>query len=163
MAAPKRNPTELARDRARTAELYLKSWTQNAIAAELGVSQGQVSKDLKAVRQGWLESAVRDFDAAKAAELAKIDNLEREAWAAYERTVGPHTVTTDIDGTNDKGSFDRKTERTEHLAGNPAFLNVVMTCIDRRCKILGVDAPQKLEHTGQVAVKYIVGLSEDEL
>jgi hypothetical protein len=33
--------------------------------------------------------------------------------------------------------------RKEGQAGNPAFLAGVLTCIERRCSILGLDAPKR--------------------
>jgi hypothetical protein len=37
----------------------------------------------------------------------------------------------------------------EQRDGNPAFLAGVMSCIERRCKLLGLDAPAKAELTGK--------------
>jgi hypothetical protein len=37
----------------------------------------------------------------------------------------------------------------EQRDGNPAFLAGVMSCIERRCKLLGLDAPVKSELTGK--------------
>lgn len=163
MAAPKRSAIEILRDRVLIAELYCKGWTQTKIAERIGVSQAIISRDLNAIRKEWLESSVRDFDGAKAQELAKLDHMEQVAWAAWERSVGPHSITTETEGTNDKGLFNKSTERTEHLVGNPAFLQAALNCIDRRCKILGIDAAQKLELDGNVGLKYLLGVSEDDL
>ena len=60
------------------ARLYLEAVTQTAIGKQLGVSQQQISYDLKIVRQRWLESSIRNFDEARGHELAKIDCVERE-------------------------------------------------------------------------------------
>ena len=87
-----RTPTEtaqIARRRQQVAELYVKGWFQTAIAEELGVSQTTVCHDLKAIRKQWRESSIRDFDAARERELCKLDLLEREAWAAWQRSQEP--------------------------------------------------------------------------
>ena len=34
----------------------------------------------------------------------------------------------------------------EQRDGNPAFLQGVLNCIDRRCKLLGIDAPTRTDN-----------------
>jgi DNA-binding NarL/FixJ family response regulator len=43
--------TQLAERRQRVAELYVKAWSQPAIARQLGISQTTVCRDLRAIRQ----------------------------------------------------------------------------------------------------------------
>jgi IS30 family transposase len=71
----------LLQRRQQVADLYLRSWTQTAIAERLSVTQPTICEDLKRIRRQWRESAIRDFDAAREQELQKLDLLEREAWA----------------------------------------------------------------------------------
>lgn len=135
----------LAERRAETAARYLRGDTQAAIAADLGVSQQQISKDLNAIRKEWLASAIRDFDEAKSQELAKIDLVEVEYWRAWTRSQEDKEITYSETG----GKFGGKSgERREGQAGNPAFLDGVLKCIERRCKILGIDAPERQELSG---------------
>lgn len=121
------------------AQRYLRGEMQSQIAHAFGVSQQQISQDLKAIRSLWLASAIRDFDAAKAQELAKIDEVERAAWNGWARSQEDKEVTFSEVGV--KGA--RSGSRSEGQAGAPAFLQVVLSCIERRCKILGLDAPQR--------------------
>src|SRR5690349_19797662 len=75
--------------RRRVADLYTQGWTQMEIAAKEGCSQTTISADLIQIRREWRASMVRDFDDARAAELKKIDRVEREAWRAWERSQQP--------------------------------------------------------------------------
>ena len=143
----RRASAQLARDRRRIADLYLKGWLQADIAAELGVSQPTVSLDLKALHKTWLKSALIDFDAAKSKELAKIDRLEQEYWEAWQRSC-EDAETIRREATAEKQGKVTKTLKGQ--AGDPRFLQGVQWCIEKRCKILGVDAPQRLEHSGPV-------------
>ncbi len=127
---PKRNKEQQARDRAEIARLYLSGTLQVNIAAEIGVSQQQISYDLKIIRQQWLDSALRDFDEARSRELAKIDNLEITYWQAWQRVEGQTRVGPQL--------------------GDLRFLQGVQWCIDRRCKLLGLDAPDRMEFGGSV-------------
>ena len=136
----------MARDRRKTADLYLQGWLQADIAGFLGLSQSTVSNDLKALQGQWLRSALLDFDEAKAREVAKVDRLEREYWAAWERSC-EDAETTKRRGTPGEEPGKIKTASVERTvkgqAGDPRFLQGVERCIDRRCKILGVDAAQR--------------------
>ena len=66
-----RETTEIENRRRQVAERYLRGEYQSAIADTLGIDQATVSRDLKALRAAWLASAVRDFDLARAQELAE--------------------------------------------------------------------------------------------
>lgn len=136
-----RNTTEVAKRRQEVAERYLRGEYQSAIAQSFGVDTATISRDLAAIRAQWLAAAVRDFDAAKAQELAKIDEVERAAWAAWERSTQDKEVAVQEAGADKK--LKKATLRKEGQSGNPAFLNTILTCIERRCAILGLDAPKR--------------------
>lgn len=153
----RRDPAVAEAHRARLAELYLRHrMPLYRIAEELGVNPKTVQADLRVLEQRWVESAAVDFSAARAAELARIDQLETVAWEAWERSCGEKTATTTkrvteavmIDGKVVAGAQREKGEsqiRREQMLGNPAFLERVAWCIDRRCKLLGLDEPEKID------------------
>src|SRR4051794_20268826 len=89
MAVTRARKTEIAQRRKNVAELYIQGWNQTAIAEKLGMGQSTVCYDLQKLQKEWRESRVRDFDAARELEIQKIDRLEREAWAAWERSQKP--------------------------------------------------------------------------
>jgi hypothetical protein len=138
------------------ADLYLQGWLQADIAGELRIDQSTVSRDLKALQSEWLSSALMDFNEAKAQEIAKIDRLEREYWQAWARSCEDAEQTTQ-EGTPVKVDKVKKTSKGQ--AGDPRFLQGVQWCIERRCKILGVDAPTEVKHSGAVN---LVGIDPDE-
>ena len=140
--------TEVTARRQQVAERYLRGEYQSTIAQAFGVSQAQISKDLAAIRAAWLASAVRDFDLARAQELAKIDAVESEYWQAWERSKkDKETENLEGDGTIDlrtqKPKVTKITKRKEGQSGNPAYLAGILSCIDKRCQILGLDAPKR--------------------
>jgi hypothetical protein len=122
--------TKIIDRRQRVAALYLRGRTQTSIAEELGCDQATVSRDLASLRGEWKESALRDFDEAKALELARVDALESEAWSAWEAGKKP--------AAGGKGKDQ----------GGAEYLRVVAWCIARRCAIFGLDAPKRNELTG---------------
>jgi len=145
MPARRRLAAELARDRRREADLYLQGRLQADIATELDINQSTVSRDLKALQKQWLASALIDFDEAKARELAKIDRLEREYWEAWQNSCeDAETVKQKGKPGEETGQVTTSTvERTvKGQAGDPRFLVGVQWCIERRCKVLGIDVPE---------------------
>lgn len=143
-----------AERRQHVAKLYLQGKYQAEIARQLGVSQQQISKDLRMLHRQWRASAIRDFDARQEQELAKIDLLERTAWEAWECSLHPRelTLTEQTEGgdvpdehgkVHPKSPVRRASVRRENQAGDPRFLERIDKCIERRCAILGLEAPKR--------------------
>ena len=137
--------------------MYLRGWIQADIAEETGLSQPTVSRDLKALQRDWLESALIDFNEAKAQELAKVDRLEREYWVAWEASKEDKEVQTTEKVKGDKTARSKAQVRREGQVGNPSFLAGVQWCIERRCKILGIDAAAKVEQVGKMVIEVVRG------
>jgi hypothetical protein len=150
--------------RRRVVALYLQGKSQAEIARELGVAISTVCKDLHAIQAEWRESTLTDFNAARAKELAAIDALERVHWEAWNQSRGDVEVMTARTGTNNHGPYDERQLRTHKSAGNPAHLAGVHACIEKRSKIMGFYAPEKLEHSGAVETKWnLSNLSDEEM
>ena len=115
------------------AALYLEGYRQTQIAEQLGVNQSVVSRDLAAVKDRWLESALFDFDAIRARELARIDRIEIAAWEGWRRSC-EKAVTETI---KDKPGGRETGLRRVAQAGDPRFLDQVQKCIAQRCNLLG--------------------------
>jgi len=141
-----RSSAEIAKHRRQISNLYLQGRLQAEIASELNLSQSTVSRDLKALRGEWLVSSLMDFDEARANELAKIDTLEREYWDAWQRSrEDAETITTKGRGDKETAVSMEKTVQLKGQVGDAAFLRGIEWCIDRRCKLLGLDDTQKLD------------------
>lgn len=148
MAAPKRTPFERERDLEITAGMYLRGMTQAAIGKRIGVSQRQISSDLKLLQKRWQQSALVDIDAVKGKELAKIDALERTYWQAWRKSQKESQRTsTSKKGMGEDGEIVARVDK-ESQVGDPRYLQGVQWCIERRCKIVGIDAPARQQITG---------------
>jgi len=112
------------------------------------MSQQTVSRDIAALQKDWLASSLLDFNEAKAQTLAKVDRLEREYWAAWARSCeDAETVTEKARASKggEKPDSVEKTRQAKGQAGDPRFLSGVQWCIEQRCKILGIEAPKRIE------------------
>jgi hypothetical protein len=162
--AKRRQRTIVLERRSRVAALYLAGMPQWEIAEKCQVADSQVSRDLTALRAAWRESAGTDIGAWIAKELAAIDNLERTYWLAWDRRCGQREITsTKRKGEGQEAALEASL-RKEGRDGNPEFLRGAMSCIERRCKLLGLDAPKKNEHTGKDGgpIEFVEPMNEDE-
>lgn len=158
MAVPKSKRIEISRRRALVAEMYIRKMYQHDIAAELGVARQTVMADLKVLQKEWQESAAVNIAESKAEQLAKIDELERQAWDAWEQSKGERKISR-IRGASGKADDSKpnileKTVTTEERTGNIVYWNAVLDCIKERCKILGLNAPEQHEHNTKITVSY---------
>ena len=158
MPGKKRLKIQRRRDTKKIGEMYLRGETQMQIAEELKMSVSTVCRDLKTLQDDWVESSLVDYDEAKAKELAKIDQLEREYWDAWVNSREDKETDTKKaislaakieDEGGEPGVIIRHegTRREEGQTGDPRFLTGVQWCINKRCEILGLDAPHKTDLT----------------
>jgi predicted transcriptional regulator len=136
-----RDKLQREKDLLRTAELYLQGKRQSEIAEEIGVTQQQISLDLKELRKRWLDKSIEKIDEKKAEELAKIDQLERKYWDAWQMSCD--YVIKETTSNNRRVKVLIPHDQNNPL-GDTKYLAGVQWCINKRCQILGVDAPQKI-------------------
>jgi DNA-binding transcriptional ArsR family regulator len=157
MAAPKRTKIQRVKDLEEIARRYLRGETQVQIAEAIGVTQRQISYDLKKIREAWIASSVRDFDEIVAGQLARIDELERTYWQAWIDSGGIRMKTT----VRSRGGEEKESiVLSEDSPGDPRFLAGVQWCIAERSKLLGAYAPTKQEVTsdaGPLVIQVIYG------
>ena len=137
MAKNNRTPLQIRQDRHEITQLYLTGNTQQVIADKKSMTREMVAYDLKAVQREWRKDTVMALDIHKAEELAKIDHLEAVAWNEWERSKADKQTWT-IKQVGPVLSEETTKIETAHT-GNPTFLDMVFKCIDRRCRLLGLD------------------------
>ena len=150
----------IASRRVRVAELLLQGNTYRQMANELGVkSTKTIFDDVEAIIGDWRKEQKHNVDEWTALELSKIGKIETQAWAAWERsqedeeTVSKKTATVTIKTKTGRGSeslevpalTNEETRTTRGQAGDPRFLTVVLKCVIKRCELLGLDKPKKLD------------------
>ena len=150
MPASKRTRKQREAHLAEVAQMYLSGTPQYLIAEATEDDDSQITYDLKILVKRWQQSALGDTGAAKGKELAKLDELERTFWDAWARSKQPRERTRTSKSEGEKVLLIALSEK-EQRDGNPAFLDGVLKCIDRRCKILGLDAPTEIKLTEERA------------
>lgn len=107
-----------------------------------------ICEDLQHLRARWTAEALKDIGEHVSAELSKLDEIERQAWAAWQRGIGKRqqTFTEQVRGGR---SGSRASVKTEEANGDPRYLAVLLDCQQRRARLLGLDAAVKVETTGK--------------
>lgn len=123
--------------------------------------------DLQQTLIEWKRERMDNIDDYVTAELRKLDKMEVELWEAWEKSKAgkertknrqsarPKKVTTEQEIATDYYGYDETTNETS--AGNPRFLDLLLNVQQRRAKMLGFDAPLKIEIPG-----YNAGTDEDK-
>lgn len=145
-----RTPDQATRD-AKAAELRGAGWTYPAIAAELGITKGRA---FAAVKRAIMEIIKEPAEQARAVELARLEDAHDHALGVLLRehvTVSHGRIVTDDEGNAiiDDGPVLAAIDRIRSLS-------------ESRRKLLGLDSPAQVEHTG--GIKYeVVGIAPEDL
>jgi hypothetical protein len=122
-----------------------------------------IYKDVQVCLKQWRESILADVGELRAGELARINQIEQEAWAAWEKSkqIAEKKITGRKTGSHE-GTVAQLIQEAQ--CGDPRYLQQVQWCIEKRCKLLGLDAPQKIAPTdpsGQTS--WLPSITDDEL
>lgn len=104
--------------------------TQTEIARRLGVDQSTVAKDCKALDALYQERAAQDVAAAKGEDLARLDELLEVLYPIA-------------------------TLKQRGVKGWLFAVDRVMAVLERRAKLLGLDAPTKVQQDGKLALEVV--------
>lgn len=137
MASHKRNVKKLVilERRKNVAKRYLRGETQWEIARAFEVDQATISTDLKAIQKEWLAQALLDRGEWTARELARIDEVERNAWVAWTKSQ----ENAEVLRAKMRGQNSETEKISKGQAGDPRYLDIVLKCVTKRCELLGLD------------------------
>lgn len=145
----RRTPEQRENDLVFCTDLFLRGYSCRQIAdllnqrnAKMGLDYAivppmRVYKDLKQLLINWKREHEENIDLYITKELSKLDKIEAELWDAWERSK--KRIVSKI------RQSGLKTERSETFAGNPRYLDLVLSVQQRRAKLLGLDAPVKVD------------------
>lgn len=145
----RRTPEQRENDLVFCTDLFLRGYSYRQISdllnqrnAKMGLDYAivppmRVYKDLKQLLINWKREHEENIDLYITKELSKLDKIEAELWDAWERSK--KRIVSKI------RQSGLKTERSETFAGNPRYLDLVLSVQQRRAKLLGLDAPLKVD------------------
>lgn len=185
----KRTKDQRELDLAFCSNLFLRGYTYREISERLNeenarrgvgytITKQMVYWDMQQLLIEWKRERMENIDDYVTQELRKLDKMEVELWEAWERSktgklreknrqnAKPRKVLEDGDNPEYYGYEETATETS---AGNPRFLDLLLNVQQRRAKMLGFDAPIKVDIPGIKesingdAPKYDVSAIPDDL
>lgn len=154
------------------AQLYKRGYSYTEIRREVmarldlaSYSLSTVHKDVNTLLEDWRKCRLDNLDYALQLELQRIDDLIKEAWAAWEKSKEDGVAKSSkqkgipvADGEDGEGgvqtvSIEQK-QKELHPCGDPRYLDMIHKLLIERRKLLGLYAPEKREvdHRGGLAV-----------
>lgn len=178
-----RTKEQRERDKAFISTLFVKNYSMSEIADKLHqfvleegddytVTRQQILYDCRQIMIEWKKQRLKFVDNYVELELKKLDKMENELWQAWERSKGGKRRTKIEGGTANGGTVSGgtlKERQLEDTNGDPRYLDQIMNVMDRRAKLLGYNAPVKVEisrppeEQDQKAQKTLEALPEDLL
>ncbi len=152
----KRTEIQRQKDLILISEMYLKGTTQQMIALKLGLSQSQISYDIKEIIEHWRETQKSNVADKIAIELEKINQIEARAWESFElsKTISNKKMKEVRIGKDSDDKTAKVQTTTFERYGNPKFLEVILQCSNERRKLLGLDAAVKLTVNADIVNRY---------
>lgn len=138
------------------ADLFLRGYSYREISEALNKDLSErgmgytltfqmVYYDLQQCLIEWKRERLDTIDEYVTQELRKLDKMEQQAWEAWEASkTGKQRKK--VGKANSRLTCNETT--TETSPGNPKFLDVLLNIQQRRAKMLGFDAPLKVEIPG---------------
>ncbi|MDE2099653.1 MAG: hypothetical protein KGL39_20540 [Patescibacteria group bacterium] len=139
----------------KVARLLLENVAIAAIASRLDVSVSAAQQLANEVHREWAKERRVAYELRMALELAKLDNVEREAMAAYRRSRKPAQSrkqkfeVVNLPGSVDLFADDEQPQQEAHRilteetleergqVGDPKFLALAKECVVERLKLMG--------------------------
>lgn len=125
-------------------ELYIRGESPNQISQLLSVDPETTKMDLKALPKEW-EDKIRTLDEQRLIELNRLEAIEGELWQAWEKSKLDKEVRTEVTMTGGQsGGGSSSSVQVSGQVGDVRFLTEALKCMDRRARLLGLDAPTKV-------------------
>jgi hypothetical protein len=134
MPASKAKQAEVAARRAKAIAMKIAGADWQTIADALGyASRGAAHTDVTRALEANHKAEAEQVDTLRDVETQRLDRLQAAFWS--------------------KAVNER----------DPKAAEVILKCVAARAKLLGVEAPVKTEHSGQVTTYQVVGVDPKEL
>jgi len=147
----KRNDYQIKADDLLISEQYLRGATMMEIVdiiedqREYKLSISTISSSLAKMKEKWMVSSSGKIQTMVNQDLRKLDVIERDAWEAWEESKGSskQVFKTTSKRKNQDGEmvgdvYEKVTKKHIVYQGNEKYLKLILDCIDKRQKMLGV-------------------------
>jgi predicted DNA-binding protein (UPF0251 family) len=125
--------------------LWTRRLTERQIAERMGISRTTAHEYVQRAHAFYREQAAVTVAERIDHELRTLEETEREAWTAWERTIGKKRTTSVSTTTGGESPTQRAEQSEVDIYGDPQYLIAILTVSRQRAKLLGLNAPEKFE------------------
>lgn len=124
--------------------MILQGRTQQEIGNYLEVDRSLISREIKAIRQEWKQSGLRDFDEERGQKLAELELVKAELWSAWDESKTAQESTAVEKVSSASGSSSLNSARTKYLVkkqtkpGDVSYMSGIVNCIKEQSKLLAL-------------------------
>lgn len=126
--------------------MRMRGGTYESIAEELGITFGGVRNILQRLHKRYRDAHMDDVEACRLEQIGELTNVAKEAFDAWIRSKKTKVIVKKHARQRD-GSFapGQVTEEKYEQEGDPRYLQVYMKAKEDLRKIMGADAPLKVQ------------------
>jgi hypothetical protein len=166
----KRTKAQAETDIAYCSNMFLRGYTYRAIADALNkqnhaagldytITHQNVFRDIKMQLIEWKKKTFANINDYVIRELEKLDKIEAEMWEAWEKSKTGKLKTKSRDSkkpkklnaeSDERDYYGYTEEANETSAGNPKFMDIILTAQQRRAKLLGYDSAVKVDISANI-------------
>lgn len=151
--AAKRTRRQREEDLETIGQMMLQKKTQQQMVTQIcstrpyKIGRSQIMADVREIETRIKSMYLKPLAILRARELANLEHLEEETYAAWQRSKEPkQSQKVEMAGAGAGGSAPTKTTReTEKRDGEIGFINTLVKISERRAKLMGLDAAVKAE------------------
>lgn len=153
--AARRSVNQIRADRILLTDFMVRGMTLEQMADKLAEVRGYrlhfstINREVRCITDEYKKRNDDLLDRHRQRQLMRLDAQEQEAWRAWEKSKEDAIVKQGERITGQQGQNGAGTGREKSLVrqagrvGNAEFLRVMLSIAERRCKLLGLDAPSK--------------------
>jgi predicted transcriptional regulator len=146
-----RKPSTREQDLATIMKLDRRGYSQHEIAKVIGVSQSQISVDLKLVRSRYKEVSAEEYRTKVEEKRAQYREIRKEAWRAWERSKKEALKVVEEERVTPEGNELAKTVTTkEQRLPDSGYLRIIIESLRDESALDGLNQPQKLNINANV-------------
>jgi predicted transcriptional regulator len=146
----KRPSTEREKDLAKIAKYDRRGYSQDDIARIVGVSQSQVSDDLKVIRSRYAVTTQEEIRILVEEKRSQLREVRAEAWRAWERSKKESLKVVEEQSSRGEYEIEKTVTTKEHRLPDATYLRVIIETLRDECALDGLNQPQKLNINAQV-------------
>jgi hypothetical protein len=152
--AARRSVNQIRADRILLTDLMVRGMTLEQMADKLAEVRGYrlhfstINREVRFITDDYKKRNDDLLDRHRQRQLMRLDAQEQEAWRAWEKSKedaitkqGERSTGQGQNGAN--GGREKSLVRQAGRVGNAEFLRVMLAIAERRCKLLGLDAPNR--------------------